>query len=349
VATKNRPVGILGRYTIGTSGNAVGQPRLNFDSAGRVSIEGSVLFDEETMAKTLPSAGRWARGILGLMGLALLVSACEGPIAAKRDRPAPSTASPPVSKPVPAPPPPALPRLTVQLDNVRIDWRDRQQLFTLTFTNQGDRDETAKAIVYAQNNSFSPPRRAVSPPTAYQWFELAKSKDGRLTRQDIEQHWGTLGAFISARGVKMPSAWTAILKPKETRTLDCSHDLPAVSPHPLWKDRPLPRVGYNEYHLWLFTLDGKCYLEQRIFLQGNQITEVVVNELTPEANAPADKPPPPADKTDKPPPAKDRAAPANRTDPPPPAKDRPGPADKPASPPTPDKPAQSKPPAGATR
>jgi hypothetical protein len=144
------------------------------------------------------------------------------------------------------------PQVTAAISQPKINWADEQQLFTLTLTNAGDKPETVHAIVYASNEQTKPPRRAISPPTAYQWFELAGSKDGRLSAQAIEQGWQTK-AFITARGGKMPYSWQATLKPGETKAIEASHNLDARSPHPATKGKKLAHVGFLEYRVWLFT------------------------------------------------------------------------------------------------
>jgi len=155
------------------------------------------------------------------------------------------------------------PQVTAAISQPKINWADEQQLFTLTLTNAGDKPETVHAIVYASNEQTKPPRRAISPPTAYQWFELAGSKDDRLSAQAIEQGWQTK-AFITARGGKMPYSWQATLKPGETKAIEASHNLDARSPHPATKGKKLAHVGFLEYRVWLFTPDGQCFSEQTV-------------------------------------------------------------------------------------
>src|SRR5262249_15285007 len=91
------------------------------------------------------------------------------------------------------------------------NWKDGQQVFILTLTNNGKKTETVHAIVYGTNEEIHPPRRAISPPTAYGWFSLVGSKDGKLTAQDLERSWKN-NPFVSARGGKMPASWLVTLE-----------------------------------------------------------------------------------------------------------------------------------------
>lgn len=155
------------------------------------------------------------------------------------------------------PPPP----VTASISRVKLNWKDRQQTFDITLTNNGDKPEIVHAIVYARNDSVNPPRRAISPPTATDWFVLANSKDGKLTVADIERAWKTDG-FQSARGGRLRKSWDVKIGPNSTEVVEAAHDLDEKSPHPQWKGKALANVGYAEYQLWLFTPDGQCFFEE---------------------------------------------------------------------------------------
>lgn len=157
----------------------------------------------------------------------------------------------------------APPQVTAAISNVKIHWGDGQQLFTLTLTNIGDTAGTVHAIVYATNEEIQPPRRAISPATAYQWFELAGSKDGRLTAQDIQKNWKT-NVFVTARGGKLPFSWQATLEPGDVKNIEAAHVLDERSPHPASKGKKLAHVGFREYQIWLFTAEGRCFDEQTL-------------------------------------------------------------------------------------
>src|SRR5208337_1654709 len=92
----------------------------------------------------------------------------------------------------------APPVVTASISAVRTQWKDGQQTFTLSLTNNGEKAETVHAIVYARNEEISPPRRAISPPTAYNWFKLIDSRNGLLTPNDIERNWRA-DAFFNGR------------------------------------------------------------------------------------------------------------------------------------------------------
>ena len=140
---------------------------------------------------------------IGLLLVAVLGVACDdgGPrrdkvaTTPKADRPL-STSK---GKPPPAATPPAV---TASVSNIAIDWRDGQQTFQLTLTNHGDREETVRAIIYGKNDQIKPPRRTISPATAYPWFQLAHCKDGDLTARDIERSWN-INAFGNGRSGKL--------------------------------------------------------------------------------------------------------------------------------------------------
>lgn len=142
------------------------------------------------------------------------------------------------------------------------DWPDGQQIFFLSLTNNGKRAETVHAIVYATNEEIHPARRAISPPTAYAWFSLAGSKDGKLSARDIERNWKN-NVFVSARGGKLPSSWQATLEPGETKIIEASHVLDDTSPHPASKGKRLAREGFTEYTIWLVTNEGQLFEEIR--------------------------------------------------------------------------------------
>lgn len=219
------------------------------------------------MTRSSPERGRrrW-RGWVSVFVLPLVVLglACENGGQQQAANSAPGTApdGPPITtwvknKDVP------LPQVTASISRSLINWSDGQQTFTITFTNNGKRSETVHAVVFASNEEITPPRRAVSPPTAYAWFSLAGSKDGKLTSRDIERHWKN-NVFVSARGGKLPSTWQATLEPGETKDIDASHVLDETSPHPASKGKRLAKTGFTQYALWLFTNDGQLFDEQTI-------------------------------------------------------------------------------------
>lgn len=203
---------------------------------------------------------------LPLLGLSL---SCEdaGP---KREKPATATkiVTAKTTGTVKAKPPP-LPVVTAEVSRVAIDWKDGQQTFTLTLTNHGEREATVRAIVYAKNDSVKPPRRGISPATAYPWFQLAHSRDGDLSARDIERNWN-IDAFGNGRSGKLVSSWPATLRPGASQAIDAAHVLEDKSPHPAWSGKPLARAGYKEYHIWLFTPDGECFWQKVFPVDGNK-------------------------------------------------------------------------------
>ncbi len=153
------------------------------------------------------------------------------------------------------------PQVTATISRVKLNWKDRQQTFDLTLTNESDKPEIIHAIVYAKNDTVTPPRRGISPPTATDWFVLANSKDGKLTVADVERAWKS-DAFQSARGGRLRKSWDVKLGPNSTEVVEAAHDLDEKSPHPQWKGKAMPNVGYSEYQLWLFTPEGQCFFEE---------------------------------------------------------------------------------------
>jgi hypothetical protein len=205
------------------------------------------------------------------LAVSLLILACDeapprrdkGPTAAQ----APSTPREPSRTKSKPPVRPAPPKVTAEISNVAVNWRDEQQTFSLTLKNQGDEEAAVRAIIYAKNDQITPPRRAVSPPTAYPWFQLAHCKDGSLTPRDIERSW-TINAFGNGRSGKLVSSWPVTLPPGGTHTLTASHVLERESPHEAWAGKPLARAGFTEYHIWLFTPDGECFWQKIVPAEG---------------------------------------------------------------------------------
>jgi hypothetical protein len=196
---------------------------------------------------------------LGVFTFLMFASACEQPAPVKEGKTKDTNGTvQPTFKVNPAANPPSI---TANISNVKFDWKNRQQLFNLSLTNTGEKTETVHAIVYATNEETKPPRRAVSPPTAFAWFELAKSKDGKLKPANIEQSW-RIEAFLGARGKRLPKSWEVKIDPDDTKVELADHDLEEVSKHPQWKGKKLGQVGYTEYQLWLFTTDGVCFQEE---------------------------------------------------------------------------------------
>ncbi|OAI45333.1 hypothetical protein AYO44_02710 [Planctomycetaceae bacterium SCGC AG-212-F19] len=155
------------------------------------------------------------------------------------------------------------PQVTASIARVKLNWKDRQQTFDLVLSNTGDKTAIVHAIVYGANDTVNPPRRGVSPATASAWFTLANSKDGQLTSVDIERAWKA-EAFASARGGRLRKSWDVKIEPGITEVVEASHDLDDKSPHPQYKGKVLPNVGYTEYRVWLFTAEGQCFFEQTV-------------------------------------------------------------------------------------
>src|SRR5262245_17913494 len=197
---------------------------------------------------------------LSVFFIMLLLSACEQPtpIQEGKSKATNGNSQPTTPKITPSAPPPSV---TATISNVKFNWKDRQQLFNLSLTNHGDKTETIHAIVYARNEETNPPRRAVSPPTAFAWFDLAKSRDGQLKPANIEQTW-RVEAFLGARGKRLPKSWELKIDPEDTKVELADHDLEEVSKHAQWKGKKFPQRGYTEYQLWLFTTDGVCFQEE---------------------------------------------------------------------------------------
>jgi len=158
------------------------------------------------------------------------------------------------------------PSFEVKLVDFKVDWEDSpQQTFKLAVTNTGAAPETVHVIVYGTNESIQPPRRALSPPSAADWFRVAGSKDGKLSPHDIEDHWkatkqGT--AFLSARGQKVPFSHALFVPARATKVIDTgAHALDDTSPHEATRGQRLERVPFTEYKVWLFTEDGRWFKE----------------------------------------------------------------------------------------
>jgi hypothetical protein len=205
----------------------------------------------------------------------LALACCDSP----GTRPGPQ-ASNPSSKARPIPssaaatqksPPSEPPQVTAEVRNVVTNWKDGMQSFSLLLNNAGNKVETVRAVVYAKNDDIRPPRRALAPATAYPWFDLANSADGLLTARDLERNWN-VNAFGNGRSGKLVSSLPAVLQPGSTQTIPAHHNLEDRSPHRVWKDQKLARVGYKEYHIWLFTADGHCFFDQSVRMEGGKPT-----------------------------------------------------------------------------
>lgn len=183
------------------------------------------------------------------------------------------------------------PEVTARLTKVRINWKDRQQTFELHLTNASNKLEVVHALVYARNDAINPPRRGISPPTAFNWFDVTNKKDGILTPEDIERAWKSTG-FQSGRGGTLRKTWNVKVEPEKTEIVECAHDLDEVSPHPQWKDKKLAPEGYREYEIWLFTPEGRCYFRQSVNSDGTP---------KPAAKPPETKPAPETKKPETPP------------------------------------------------
>jgi hypothetical protein len=193
-----------------------------------------------------------------LLGLILaLVPACAEPTGVLEGKAKPATG--PNGKVAPRPAVP--PQVKAAISQVKINWKDKQQTFLLRLTNSGAKTEVVHAIVYARNDETNPPRRGISPPTAYDWFKLANSQDGRLTSQNIAQTWRA-AEFATARGNRLRKSWDVKIEPETTENVEAAHDLDDTSPHPAFKGKKFASVGYAEYQIWLFTPEGYCFSEE---------------------------------------------------------------------------------------
>lgn len=229
-----------------------------------------------------------ALAVLPVMVLAL---ACDQPTPVRE---APVNGSGPASKAAVQPVKPRTPpNVTVRIAKVKENWKDRQQTYQLVLANHGDEPVLVHALVYATNESVTPPRRAISPPTAFDWFALANSQDGKLTVADIERAW-KLSGFGSARGQSLKKTWDVKLEPEATAVVDCAHDLEEVAKHPQWKGKRLPQAGYTQYHVWLFTADGHCFFEGAVPAFGDSPEIKNSRGAAPEAKAAPEEPKPEA-------------------------------------------------------
>ena len=207
---------------------------------------------------------RWTKApgcaLVALLGL----SACEKPTPLQEGKPAVvskvTRVTPTNGKNVQPSGPPSV---TASISKVKLNWKDRQQTFTLNLTNHGERTETVHALVYAKNDDVNPPRRGISPPTGFNWFQVANSKDGDLKSIDVVRAWKAEG-FTSARGGRLRKTWDVKIDPEETKEVEAAHDLDETSPHPQWKGKKLAGIGYSEYQIWLFTETGECFLEETV-------------------------------------------------------------------------------------
>ncbi|MBY0526211.1 MAG: hypothetical protein K2R98_22645 [Gemmataceae bacterium] len=183
------------------------------------------------------------------------------------------------------------PQFTAEVSNVKVAWKDWQQTFDLTMTNEGKKTETVHAVIFASNEDMQPPRRAVSPPTAYLWFKLAGSSDGQLTHKSLERCWKN-NAFVGARGGKLPATWVATLAPGASQKTEASHVLDETSPHPATKGKTLKREGFTTYHVWLFTPEGWCFDQKTL-----SVAELQAADKGPKTK-PSEKDPPEAKSDD---------------------------------------------------
>lgn len=188
----------------------------------------------------------------------------QGPKPSTKARPAATTAATTQKAPPSEPP-----QVTAEIRNVVTNWKDGMQSFSLLLNNTGNKVETVRAVVYAKNDDIRPPRRALAPATAYPWFDLANSADGLLTARDLERNWN-VNAFGNGRSGKLVSSLPAVLQPGSTQTIPAHHNLEDTSPHRVWKDQKLVRAGYKEYHIWLFTPDGRCFFDQMVRMEGGK-------------------------------------------------------------------------------
>jgi hypothetical protein len=165
------------------------------------------------------------------------------------------------------------------------DWYNTQQMFVLSVTNHGKKAETVHAIVFATNEDIKPPRRAISPPTAFEWFALAGSDDGRLTVKDIQRCWSN--SFVSARGVKKPKSLEVTVEPGATKKIDADHSLEERSQFPATSGKRLAKFGFTQYHVWLFTPDG-ALIEAKT-QSATEVNKPLVKDPTPKPTPPTDK------------------------------------------------------------
>lgn len=215
---------------------------------------------------------RWLGALLlPLVGVSL---ACDGPPGSSDVTYVKSGAntrrSTPGATTTPRDPTQPLPLVTAKMSRVKLNWKDRQQTFDLHLTNAGSKQEIVNAIVYAKNDTTEPPRRGISPPTAFDWFNLARRTDGQLVPEDVELAWKMSG-FQSGRGGRLRKTWDVKVEPEATAVVECAHDLDELSPHPKWKGKKLATVGYLEYQVWLFTTDGYCYFQEKFNAQGEPL------------------------------------------------------------------------------
>ena len=155
------------------------------------------------------------------------------------------------------------PPVTGRISQVKLNWKDRQQFFTITLTNSGDKEEIVHAVVYGTNNTTNPPRRGISPPTAKDWFGLVNSREGVITAADIEKNWKAAG-FLSGRGGRLRRTWDEKVGPNTSIDVLAAHDLDEKSPHPQWQGKALAAAPYTEYHLWLFAPEGQCFFQETV-------------------------------------------------------------------------------------
>jgi len=196
---------------------------------------------------------------LGLVVVALVAAGCDVASAERTPTPpAPAATAP--AKVLPSGDLP--PAFRASISQVKTSWADGQQTFTLKLTNTGEKPETVHAIVYGRNDSITPPRRAVSPPTATHWFDLAESKDGRLTARDIEKNWKT--EVFTARGSKLKRTWDVTVAAGETKSIQASHLLEDASPFSAHGGKKYAKQGFSDYSIWLYTNDGTWFFEKNV-------------------------------------------------------------------------------------
>ncbi len=206
-------------------------------------------------------------GIFG-GGILLCAAALLGCDVTSAERPQDS--KPAATPPKTLPSGDAPPSFKVAISQVNPSWRDAQQTFTLRLTNNGEKAETIHALVYARNEAITPPRRALSPPTATAWFELAESQDGKLTARDIEKHWKANNA-LTARGNKLKSTWDVLVPAGATKSVEASHLLDETSPYPAVKGKKLTKQAFTEYQVWLFTADGHWFFSETLPATGEKV------------------------------------------------------------------------------
>jgi len=142
---------------------------------------------------------------------------------------------------------------TASLSNIQI--MGNEVWFDVIVKNTSNHKATVYVVVYAKNDSFSPPRRSAWPSPGL-LFSEAGTRRGQLSPSDISKNWNSRSKL--AKGAKVT------LLPGKSETIPAVLPLNRDSMLPAWRGKRFePGSMYNRWHIWVFSESGKLIYNRK--------------------------------------------------------------------------------------